>query len=46
MLKLIFDELKMFGAVIREIDENWLGKNSDLVVLYNIIQGRLFLNML
>ena len=46
MFKPIFDELEMSGIVLTEFDESRLGKNPDLVVLCNIIQGRLPLNTL
>lgn len=45
-LELIFNELAISGAIFTEIDKSRLGKNSDPVILYDIIQGRLPLNML
>lgn len=46
ILELIFNELEMFVALFTEIDKSWLDKNSDLILLYDIIQGRLSLNIL
>lgn len=46
ILELIFDKLEMFGVLFIKIDESWLDKNLDLIVLYDIIQGRLPLNIL
>lgn len=39
MLEEIFDKLEMFGAILIEVNKSWLDKNSDLVVLCNIIQS-------
>lgn len=37
ILELIFDKLEMLGAIFIKMNKSWLGKNLDLVVLYNII---------
>lgn len=46
MLKPIFDKLEIFKDVFIEINISWLNKNSDLGVLYNIIQSEFLLNSL
>lgn len=46
IFKPISDELEMSKTVLIKIDESELGKNPDLIVLCNIIQGRLHLNIL
>lgn len=46
ILESIFDQLEMFKAIPIEIDESWLDKNSNLIILYNIIQSQLPSNIL
>ena len=46
MLEPIFDELEISAIVPTKFDKSWLDKNSDPIVLCNIIQGQLPLNSL
>lgn len=39
MLKPIFNKLKIFKNIIAKIDKNWLAKNPDPVIWYDIIQN-------